>query len=48
MTRLLNTVAEALKNAGLDLSQASISVQIDLGKRAKKVLASGATPVSKV
>ncbi|KAF4402721.1 hypothetical protein G4B88_012506 [Cannabis sativa] len=44
--RLLNTLAQALQNAGLDLSQASISVQIDLGKRANKLLSSG-TSVSK-
>ncbi|XP_062111302.1 transcription factor BIM2 [Humulus lupulus] len=38
---LLNTLAQALQNAGLDLSQASISVQIDLGKRANRVLSAG-------
>ncbi|CAI9754111.1 unnamed protein product [Fraxinus pennsylvanica] len=31
---LLNTLTQALKNSGVDLSQANISVQIDLGKRA--------------
>lgn len=43
---LLNTVAQALQNAGLDLSQAGISVQIDLGKRANRALSSG-TSISK-
>ncbi|KAK2663461.1 hypothetical protein Ddye_002035 [Dipteronia dyeriana] len=32
--RLLNTLTQALQTSGVDLSQASISVQIDLGKRA--------------
>lgn len=31
---LLNTLTQALQSSGVDLSQASISVQIDLGKRA--------------
>lgn len=31
---LLNTLTQALQSCGVDLSQASISVQIDLGKRA--------------
>ncbi|KAK4844251.1 hypothetical protein QYF36_018060 [Acer negundo] len=31
---LLNTLTQALQTSGVDLSQASISVQIDLGKRA--------------
>ncbi|KAK9277234.1 hypothetical protein L1049_006773 [Liquidambar formosana] len=39
---LLNTLTQALQNAGLDLSQASISVQIDLGKRANRGPTSGA------
>ncbi|PON76736.1 Basic helix-loop-helix transcription factor [Trema orientale] len=43
---LLNSLAQALQNAGLDLSQASISVQIDLGKRANRGLSSG-TSISK-
>ena len=47
VNRLLNTVAQALQNAGLDLSQASISVQIDLGKRANRAPSSG-TSISKV
>ncbi|XP_059299828.1 transcription factor BIM1-like isoform X1 [Lycium ferocissimum] len=32
--RLLNTLKQALQNSGVDLSQADMSVQIDLGKRA--------------
>ncbi|GFP84536.1 transcription factor bim1 [Phtheirospermum japonicum] len=32
--RLLNTLTQALQTSGVDLSQANISVQIDLGKRA--------------
>lgn len=38
--RLLMTLTQALQSSGVDLSQASISIQIDLGKRAKQ----GATP----
>ncbi|KAL6494316.1 hypothetical protein OROGR_031116 [Orobanche gracilis] len=34
---LLNTLTQALQTFGVDLSQASISVQIDLGKRANRV-----------
>ena len=33
---LLNNLTQALQSAGLDLSKANISVQIDLGKRANK------------
>ncbi|XP_015572073.2 transcription factor BIM1 isoform X1 [Ricinus communis] len=33
---LLNTLTQALQSSGVDLSQASISVQIDLGKRANR------------
>ncbi|XBI81849.1 hypothetical protein VPH35_090665 [Triticum aestivum] len=33
---LLNTLAHALQSSGIDLSQANISVQINLGKRAVK------------
>ncbi|CAM8885882.1 unnamed protein product [Rhodiola kirilowii] len=33
---LLNTLTDALQRAGVDLSQANISVQIDLGKRANR------------
>lgn len=36
---LLNTLTEALQNAGVDLSESNISVQIDLGKRANRGLA---------
>ncbi|CAK9142476.1 unnamed protein product [Ilex paraguariensis] len=38
---LLNTLTQALQSAGVDLSQATISVQIDLGKRANRGLTSG-------
>uniref|UniRef100_A0A5B6YZX9 BHLH domain-containing protein n=1 Tax=Davidia involucrata TaxID=16924 RepID=A0A5B6YZX9_DAVIN len=38
---LLNTLTQALQSAGLDLSHANISVQIDLGKRANRGLTSG-------
>ncbi|KAJ6800085.1 transcription factor BIM2-like isoform X2 [Iris pallida] len=31
---LLNTLSQALENSGIDLSQANVSVQINLGKRA--------------
>ncbi|KAF1864012.1 hypothetical protein Lal_00031165 [Lupinus albus] len=34
--KLLNNLTQALQSAGIDLSQASISVQINLGKRAKE------------
>ncbi len=37
---LLNTLTQALQNAGVDLAHATISVQIDLGKRANR----GPTP----
>lgn len=33
---LLNTLTQSLQSAGVDLSQANISVQIDLGKRANR------------
>jgi sarcosine oxidase gamma subunit len=45
--RLLNTLTQSLQSAGVDLSQANISVQIDLGKRANRGLTSG-TLTSKV
>lgn len=32
--RLLKTLTQALQSSGVDLSQASVAVQIDLGKRA--------------
>ncbi|PPE01911.1 hypothetical protein GOBAR_DD01051 [Gossypium barbadense] len=38
---LLNSLTQALQSAGLDLSQANISVQIDLGKHANRGLTSG-------
>ncbi|XP_011021055.1 PREDICTED: transcription factor BIM2-like isoform X2 [Populus euphratica] len=38
---LLNTLTQSLQSAGVDLSQANISVQIDLGKRANRGLTSG-------
>ncbi|XP_028803482.1 transcription factor BIM2 [Neltuma alba] len=38
---LLHNLTQALQSAGLDLSQASISVQINLGKRANKGLGCG-------
>ncbi|CAN6550385.1 unnamed protein product [Malus baccata var. baccata] len=43
---LLNSLSQVLQTAGVDLSQASISVQIDLGNRASRGLSSG-TPASK-
>ncbi|TQD93148.1 hypothetical protein C1H46_021241 [Malus baccata] len=43
---LLNSLSQVLQTAGVDLSQASISVQIDLGNRANRGLSSG-TPASK-
>ncbi|XP_016488746.1 transcription factor BIM1 [Nicotiana tabacum] len=42
---LLNTLTLALQNSGVDLSQANISVQIDLGKRANGILHSSASTV---
>ncbi|XP_070028014.1 transcription factor BIM2 isoform X2 [Nicotiana sylvestris] len=38
---LLNSLTQALENTGLDLSQATISVQIDFGKRADRGMTSG-------
>ncbi|KAK3039774.1 hypothetical protein RJ639_027087 [Escallonia herrerae] len=43
---LLNTLTAALHNAGVDLSQATISVQVDLGKRANRGLTSS-LPIAK-
>lgn len=37
---LLNSLTQALQNSGVDLSQATISVQVDLGKRANRGLTS--------
>ncbi|KAI3734069.1 hypothetical protein L6452_13530 [Arctium lappa] len=44
---LLNSLTQALQNSGVDLSQATISVQVDLGKRANRGLTSGAAPIGK-
>ncbi|RLN03331.1 transcription factor BIM1-like [Panicum miliaceum] len=44
---LLTTLNLALQNSGIDLSQANISVQINLGKRAIKRSASGSNSTSK-
>ncbi|KAK4753541.1 hypothetical protein SAY87_001645 [Trapa incisa] len=45
---LLNALADALQNAGIELSQANISVQIDLGKRANRGQMTGtSTPVDR-
>ncbi|GLT77106.1 hypothetical protein SLA2020_487210 [Shorea laevis] len=38
---LLNSLTQALQSAGIDLSQANISVRIDLGKRANRGLTPG-------
>ena len=46
--RLLTTLNLALQNSGIDLSQASISVQINLGKRATKRSTPGLNSTSKV
>ncbi|KAK9934914.1 hypothetical protein M0R45_022040 [Rubus argutus] len=43
---LLNSLSHALQSAGVDLSQANVSVQIDLGNRANRGLSAG-TPASK-
>ncbi|CAL5362432.1 hypothetical protein CsSME_00053805 [Camellia sinensis var. sinensis] len=42
---LLNTLTQALQSCGVDLSQASISVQIDLGKRATSRLPASTSTV---
>ncbi|CAN4088320.1 unnamed protein product [Withania somnifera] len=42
---LLNTLTQALQNSGVDLSQASISVQIDLGNRANGRVNSSASTI---
>ena len=47
LSRLLNSLTQALQNTGLDLSQASVSIQVDLGKRANKGLPFG-MPIFKV
>ncbi|KAI3817125.1 hypothetical protein L1987_10914 [Smallanthus sonchifolius] len=38
---LLSSLTQALQNSGVDLTQATISVQVDLGKRANRGLTSG-------
>ncbi|KAF5745339.1 hypothetical protein HS088_TW07G00923 [Tripterygium wilfordii] len=40
-TRLFDALAQALQSTGVDLSQANISVQIDLGKQANRGRSSG-------
>ncbi|KAL3617830.1 hypothetical protein CASFOL_038151 [Castilleja foliolosa] len=45
--RLLNTLTQALQTSGVDLTQASISVQIDLGKRANSVPRASTHPSTK-
>lgn len=47
LNRLLNTLKQALHSSGIDLSQASISVQIELGKLAGSRTAA-ATSITKV
>ncbi|KAI7731801.1 hypothetical protein M8C21_010796 [Ambrosia artemisiifolia] len=44
---LLTTLTQALQNSGVDLSQANISVQIDLGKRAKPSTHDSSTTILK-
>ncbi|KAK9053820.1 hypothetical protein SSX86_024895 [Deinandra increscens subsp. villosa] len=44
---LLSTLTQALQNSGVDLSQANISVQVDLGKRAKPSTHDSSTPILK-
>nr|WQQ41751.1 bHLH9 protein [Camellia japonica]WQQ41776.1 bHLH34 protein [Camellia japonica] len=43
---LLNNLTQALQSAGVDLSQATVSVQIELGKRANRGVTSG-VPIAK-
>lgn len=40
---LLTTLTQALQSSGVDLSQASISIRIDLGKRANQNITSGSS-----
>ncbi|KAL8130295.1 hypothetical protein V2J09_019450 [Rumex salicifolius] len=42
---LLDTLTQALKSSGVDLSQATISVQVDLGKRASTAQNAQRTPI---
>ena len=44
--RLLDTLTRALQSSGVDLSQANISVQIDLGKNATVAAADTSTKVN--
>ncbi|KAL8232149.1 hypothetical protein R6Q57_001927 [Mikania cordata] len=44
---LLSTLTQTLHESGVDLSQANISVQIDLGKRAKPITHDSSTPILK-
>lgn len=46
--RLLGTLTHALESSGVDLSQSSISVQINLGKRAVKRPGADGSSSSKV
>ncbi|KAL3512402.1 hypothetical protein ACH5RR_025119 [Cinchona calisaya] len=46
--RLLSTLTQALHSSGIDLSQANISVQIDLGKRANDRVNSSASVIKDV
>ncbi|KAK4373265.1 hypothetical protein RND71_008649 [Anisodus tanguticus] len=43
--RLLNSLTQALQSAGLDLSEATISVQINFGNRANQAMTSGPSVV---
>lgn len=45
LARLLNTLTQALHSSGVDLTQANISVQIDLGKRANGRVNSSASTI---
>jgi hypothetical protein len=47
LNRLLSTLTQALQSSGVDLSQASISVQIELGKQSNSS-ATGPPSVVKV
>ncbi|PWA64011.1 basic helix-loop-helix (bHLH) DNA-binding superfamily protein [Artemisia annua] len=44
---LLSTLTQALQSSGVDLSEANISVQIDLGKRANTSRRDSSTPIFK-
>lgn len=48
MNRLLSSLTQALEDAGIDLSHAKLSVQIDLGKRANQGLTRDESPSNKV